>query len=83
MYHAIRDAPVGAGAFRIEWLVIGAIPVVAGPGQVQGEPHVGERQYMEVLAVRSEAGAGASRTHERPGQTENIGAARSHIGGSL
>ena len=27
----------------------------------QGEPHAGERQYMEVLAVRSEAGCGALR----------------------
>jgi hypothetical protein len=27
----------------------------------QGEPHVAERQYMEVLAVRSEAGCGALR----------------------
>ena len=34
---------------------------VAGAGRGQGEPRVGERQYTEVLAVRSEAGRGALR----------------------
>jgi hypothetical protein len=34
----------------------------ADAGRGQGEPHVGERQYRDVLAVRSGAGAEASRT---------------------
>jgi hypothetical protein len=65
-----QESGLGRSEAGCRSVAVGVAPLTRRAGRVQGEPHAGERQYMEVLAVRSEAGCGSVADTNGPADEE-------------